>query len=105
MEVCTLTAKSINSKRCEHSSCKEDKLPEKFLEQLVGFGPSAGVALTHEGIETALDEYYCLAGFTNSGIPTPTTHKQLDIEWAAEYLLARAIRRGGATSPLFISSD
>jgi aldehyde:ferredoxin oxidoreductase len=39
-------------------------------------------------MDTALDEYYKLAGFTNDGIPTPKTLKQLDIEWAAEYLPA-----------------
>ena len=67
---------------------KDDKLPKKFFKPLVGVGPSAGVALTHEEMDTALDEYYKLAGFTNDGIPTPKTLKQLDIEWAAEYLPA-----------------
>jgi aldehyde:ferredoxin oxidoreductase len=67
---------------------KDDNLPKKFFKPLVGVGPSAGVALTHEEIDTALDEYYELAGFTNDGIPTPMTLKQLDIEWAAEYLPA-----------------
>ncbi|MBE3088291.1 MAG: aldehyde ferredoxin oxidoreductase family protein, partial [Chloroflexi bacterium] len=64
---------------------KDDKLPRKFFKPLVGVGPSAGVALTHEEMESALDEYYKLAGFTNDGIPTPKTLKQLDIEWAAKY--------------------
>ncbi|MCX6034189.1 MAG: aldehyde ferredoxin oxidoreductase C-terminal domain-containing protein [Chloroflexi bacterium] len=67
---------------------KDDKLPKKFFKPLVGVGPSAGVALTHEEMDTALDEYYKLAGFTNDGIPTLTTLKHLDIEWAAEYLPA-----------------
>jgi aldehyde:ferredoxin oxidoreductase len=65
---------------------KDDKLPKKFFKPLVGVGPSEGVALTHEEMDTALDEYYALAGFTNDGIPTPTTLKQLDIEWAVDYL-------------------
>ena len=65
---------------------KDDKLPKKFFKPLVGVGPSAGVALTHEEMDTAIDEYYKLAGFTNQGIPTPKTLKQLDIQWAAEYL-------------------
>lgn len=73
MEVCTLAVKSINCKRCEGSSRKEVKQPEKFLKQLVGFGPSVGLALIHKGLETVLDEYYCLAGFTNCGIPTLMT--------------------------------
>ena len=65
---------------------KDDNLPKKFFKPLVGVGPSAGVALTHEELDTALDEYYKLAGFTNDGIPTPNTLEQLDIEWASKYL-------------------
>jgi len=67
---------------------KDDKLPKKFFKTLQGTGPTAGFALTHEEIESALDEYYKLAGWTNDGIPTPTTLKKLDIDWAAQYLPA-----------------
>jgi aldehyde:ferredoxin oxidoreductase len=65
---------------------KDDKLPKKFYKQLVGTGPTAGVALTHEEIEFALDEYYRLAGWTNDGLPTKEALRKLDIEWAAAYL-------------------
>jgi aldehyde:ferredoxin oxidoreductase len=65
---------------------KDDKLPKKFFKPLVGVGPSVGVALTQEEMDSALSEYYNLAGFTNDGIPTPATLKHLDIEWAANYL-------------------
>jgi aldehyde:ferredoxin oxidoreductase len=44
------------------------------------------MAVTHEEIDAAIDEYYKLAGFTNDGIPTRVTLKELDIEWAADYL-------------------
>jgi aldehyde:ferredoxin oxidoreductase len=65
-----------------------DKLPKKFFKQLQGTGPTAGVALTHEEIESALDNYYKFAGWTNDGIPTRETLQKHDIEWAAEYLPA-----------------
>lgn len=59
-----------------------DKLPKKFFKALGGSGPTAGVALTHEEIESAKDEYYKLAGWTNNGIPTRQTMERLDIAWA-----------------------
>jgi aldehyde:ferredoxin oxidoreductase len=59
-----------------------DKLPKKFFKALGGAGPTAGIALTHEEIESAKDEYYKLAGWTNNGIPTRQTMERLDIAWA-----------------------
>ncbi len=67
---------------------KADTLPKKFFKALKGTGPTSGFALSKEEFETALDEYYKIAGWTNDGIPTPETLKQYDIEWAAEYLPA-----------------
>jgi aldehyde:ferredoxin oxidoreductase len=61
---------------------KDDKLPKKFFKQLQGAGPTAGIALTHAEIESALDEYYRLAGWTNNGIPTQQTMERLEIAWA-----------------------
>jgi aldehyde:ferredoxin oxidoreductase len=61
---------------------KHDKLPKKFFKQLQGAGPTAGIALTHDEIESAIDEYYRLAGWTNNGIPTQQTMERLDIAWA-----------------------
>jgi aldehyde:ferredoxin oxidoreductase len=72
----------------EGFSRKDDKLPKKFFKPLAGTGPTAGIAVTHEEMEAGLDEYYRLAGFTNDGIPTRQTLKELDIEWAADYLPA-----------------
>ncbi|HXD08968.1 MAG TPA: aldehyde ferredoxin oxidoreductase family protein [Anaerolineales bacterium] len=65
-----------------------DKLPKKFFKELKGTGPTAGFALTHEEIESALDSYYKFAGWTSDGVPTTDTLKKHDIEWAAEYLPA-----------------
>jgi aldehyde:ferredoxin oxidoreductase len=67
---------------------KDDRLPKKFFKALSGSGPTAGVALTHEEIETAKDGYYKLAGWTTNGVPTKTSLANLGIEWAAEYLPA-----------------
>jgi aldehyde:ferredoxin oxidoreductase len=65
---------------------KHDKLPKKFFKALGGAGPTAGIALSHDELETAKDEYYRLAGWTPSGVPTAAALKKLDIEWAAEHL-------------------
>jgi aldehyde:ferredoxin oxidoreductase len=70
----------------EGFSRKDDRLPAKFFKPLTGVGPTSGVALTHEEIETALDEYYHQAGFTPDGIPMAATLEKLDIAWAEEYL-------------------
>lgn len=70
----------------EGLSRKDDKLPKKFFKPLQGTGPTAGFALTHEELDSAIDEYYKLAGWTADGAPTPETLKKHDIEWAAEYL-------------------
>jgi len=55
---------------------------------LAGTGPTAGFALTHEEVDSAIDHYYKLAGWTNDGVPTPETLKKHDVEWAVEYLPA-----------------
>jgi aldehyde:ferredoxin oxidoreductase len=61
----------------------QDKLPKKFFKALNGSGPTAGVALTHEEMDAAIDEYYRLAGWTPDGIPTSHTLEKLGIAWAA----------------------
>ena len=65
---------------------KDDSLPKKLCQPLTGTGPTAGIGVTQEEMEAALDEYYRLAGLTNDGIPQKKTLKKLDVEWAAEYL-------------------
>ena len=67
---------------------KDDRLPKKFFKQLGGVGPTAGTSLTHEELDSAIDQYYQLAGWTTDGVPTPDTLKRHDIEWAAQYLPA-----------------
>ena len=65
---------------------KVDKLPKKFFKALQGEGPTAGIALDQVQFDTAIDQYYKLAGWTDNGIPTAETLKKHDIEWATEYL-------------------
>ncbi len=65
---------------------KQDKLPKKFFKALQGEGPTAGIALTHEEVEFALDEYYKLAGWTKDGRPTRAQLEKLDLAWAGELL-------------------
>lgn len=62
---------------------KQDKLPKKFFKALQGEGPTAGIALTHEEVEFALDEYYKLAGWTNDGKPTKAQLEKLDLAWVS----------------------
>lgn len=61
---------------------RQDKLPKKFFRALQGEGPTAGIALTQEEIETALDEYYRLAGWSKDGQPTAQQLAKLDLAWA-----------------------
>lgn len=65
---------------------KDDRLPKKFFKALSGTGPTAGFALTHEEVDSAIDHYYKLSGYTSDGVPTRETLQKHDIEWAAEYL-------------------
>jgi aldehyde:ferredoxin oxidoreductase len=58
---------------------RQDKLPKKFFKALKGAGPSAGVALSHEEIDHAIDQYYEMAGWSADGIPTPERLTRLGI--------------------------
>jgi aldehyde:ferredoxin oxidoreductase len=62
---------------------RQDKLPKKFFKALKGQGPTAGLALTREEMEAALDEYYRLAGWTSAGLPTKQTLAALGLSWVA----------------------
>jgi aldehyde:ferredoxin oxidoreductase len=70
----------------EGFSRKDDRLPKKFYKALQGTGPTAGVALDPAEIESALDQYYSMMGWTNDGIPTTAQLAALGVAWAAEYL-------------------
>jgi len=86
-ELMAVGARRINMMRMfnarEGMDRKQDKLSKKFFRTLTGTGPTAGVALTHEEIERAIDEYYRLAGWSPNGIPTPETLEKLELAWIA----------------------
>lgn len=65
---------------------KDDKLPKKFFKALSGTGPTAGFVLTHEEVDSAIDAYYKIAGWTAEGVPTKDGLRELDIEWAGEWV-------------------
>lgn len=62
---------------------KADTLPKKFFKALQGEGPTGGVAISHEELDSAQQTYYELAGWDKtSGNPTAETLQRLDIAWA-----------------------
>jgi aldehyde:ferredoxin oxidoreductase len=65
---------------------KDDALPKKLFKTLKGTGPTAGITLTREELDTAISQYYAMAGWTEDGIPTRETLRKHDIEWAADFL-------------------
>lgn len=66
----------------EGLSRKDDALPKKFYRALQGEGPTAGIALTTNEIEGAINEYYRLAGWDNEGNPSSEGLGKLDLAWA-----------------------
>jgi len=60
---------------------KDDCLPPKAFLKLPS-GPNAGVGITREDFEKALDAYYEFAGWDKeTGIPSAGTLKRLGLEW------------------------
>jgi aldehyde:ferredoxin oxidoreductase len=63
-----------------------DHLPEKLFSARKG-GPSDGISIGREELETAKDVYYQLAGWdADSGAPTKETLSGLDLAWTAALL-------------------
>jgi len=67
---------------------KDDQPPKKFFKALTGTGPTAGLSMSREEFDAALDYYYRMAGWNPEGVPTPETLKKHDLEWAVQYLPA-----------------
>ncbi|MEJ2303501.1 MAG: aldehyde ferredoxin oxidoreductase family protein [Anaerolineales bacterium] len=65
---------------------KDDALPKKFFKPLGGAGPTAGTAIDPQELESALDLYYQLLGWTSDGVPTPAKLADLGIQWVADQL-------------------
>lgn len=89
-EIMSVGARRLNLMRVynnrEGLTRKDDRLPKKFYKALQGEGPTAGIALTHEEIETAIDEYYRLAEWDKEGKPSTEGLKNLGLDWVVKYL-------------------
>ncbi len=60
---------------------EQDKLPKKFFKALQGTGPTAGVTLSEDELETAKDFYYDMSGWDRTtGYPSPQTLERLGVE-------------------------
>lgn len=81
--------RSLNMMRAFNSregfSRKEDKLPPKLFQPLVG-GASDGVAVDYEELEKAISTYYAMAGWDENGCPTRAKLEELDTSWVADLL-------------------
>jgi aldehyde:ferredoxin oxidoreductase len=62
---------------------EQDKLPAKFFKPLEGAGPTGGTALDPVEMETAIDTYYQLMGWTDQGNPTHAKLADLGLAWVA----------------------
>lgn len=60
---------------------EHDVLPDRMFLPIPD-GPNAGVGITKEAFEAALNDYYNFAGWDpQTGIPTEETKKRLGLEW------------------------
>lgn len=64
-----------------------DTLPEKFFKKPLLSGPSKGMCLDREEVNSALQEYYRQCGWdAETGNPTKETYQRLGLEWVAKQL-------------------
>ena len=68
----------------EGFSDKDDYLPKRFYEPLLGEGPLKGVKLNQDEADDARLAYYTLMGWDQKGVPTTAKLAELDILWAQE---------------------
>ena len=59
---------------------KDDVLPERFYNELLKVGPPAGIRMSREKFNTAMEEYYEYRGWDSNGRPTIEKLKRLNIE-------------------------
>jgi aldehyde:ferredoxin oxidoreductase len=66
---------------------EDDTLPRRMLEEEIPDGPSQGLTITREELESMLVEYYKLHGWDHeSGVPLEQTLKALSIDSYSKYL-------------------
>lgn len=70
---------------------EQDTLPKRMFAEPLQGGKSDGIALDQAELDTAIDQYYAMAGWDGAGKPTRATLESLDLGWIADELeLARS---------------
>ncbi len=72
---------------------KDDRLPDRFFEDKVLYGPTEGETLSRREFEEELDRYYDVRGWDEEGIPLKNTLKRLDLQDVAEDIGATKERK------------
>jgi len=62
----------------------KNTLPKKLFKPLTGKGPTVGVAIQHEELDRAIQDYYKLAGCDSKAKPTRGRLMELGLPWVAE---------------------
>lgn len=57
----------------------DDNLPGRFTDEALPSGPAKGQRVTQAMLDTMLDEYYALRGWTADGVPTKEKMEELDL--------------------------
>jgi aldehyde:ferredoxin oxidoreductase len=65
---------------------EKDTLPKRMFAEPLEGGRSNGIALDRAELETALDQYYAMAGWDEQGIPTRATLESCGVGWIADEL-------------------
>ncbi len=77
----------------------DDTLPKRFLEEPIPDGPSKGMVVSREMLETMKDDYYMVRGWDReTGIPTPQRLQKLDLPDIAEDMEKDSWARKGEVS-------
>jgi aldehyde:ferredoxin oxidoreductase len=62
----------------------QNTLPKKLFKPLSGKGPTAGVAITRDELDGAIQSYYKIAGWDSKARPTRGKLVELGLPWVAE---------------------
>jgi aldehyde:ferredoxin oxidoreductase len=68
---------------------EQDTLPKRLFKEPLKGGRSDGIALDPAEFETALDQYYAMAGWDKRGVPTRATLESAGVGWIADELEAQ----------------
>ena len=89
-DVCVLGERLTNLTRMfnvrEGFSRKDDSLPKRLREEPLKKGLSKGEVLSQRDLDTMLNEYYEVRGWTEDGIPTPQKLNELGLQFTLKDL-------------------